>query len=65
MLGVLDCLYTGGYKLNGVSVKYLSQSQATKIINSFIGFIFQSFNLITYKSSIENVALPLFYQKIR
>ena len=64
ILGVLDYLYTVGYELNGVSVIYLSQSQATKVIDSFIEFIYQSFNLITYKPSIENVALPLFHQKI-
>lgn len=63
ILGILDYSDDGLYELNGISIKDLSQSKAAKIRNNFIGFIFQSFNLIPYKSALENVALPLFYQK--
>jgi len=64
ILGVLDIMDTGSYDLNGTSIKALSQSKAAKIRNQHIGFVFQSFNLIDYKSALENVALPLFYQKM-
>jgi putative ABC transport system ATP-binding protein len=63
ILGILDFMDAGEYELNGVSIKDLTQTQAAKIRNNFIGFIFQSFNLISYKSALDNVALPLFYQK--
>ena len=64
ILGILDFMDAGEYELNGVSIKDLTQTQAAKIRNNFIGFIFQSFNLIPYKSALDNVTLPLFYQKI-
>lgn len=64
ILGILDYLDEGTYKLNGESIKNLSQTKAANIRNNTIGFVFQAFNLIPYKTALENVALPLFYQKL-
>lgn len=63
ILGILDEFDSGDYMLNGQSIKNLNQTQAAIIRNEVIGFVFQSFNLIPYKSALENIALPLFYQK--
>ncbi len=52
------------YLLNGMLVKNLSQTQAAHIRNKFLGFVFQSFNLLSFKNAMENVALPLYYQKV-
>ena len=54
----------GEYSLNGTLVKNLSDNKAAKYRNRIIGFIFQSFNLISFKNAVENVALPLFYQGV-
>ena len=62
ILGMLDEADEGSYVLDGVPIKNLSEKQAAKYRNKFLGFIFQSFNLIGYKSAIDNVALPLYYQ---
>ena len=64
ILGMLDEADTGQYILDGVEIKNLSETKAAKYRNKFLGFIFQSFNLINYKSAMENVALPLYYQKV-
>lgn len=64
ILGILDNYDTGEYYLNGQLVKNLSESRAAEYRNRFIGFIFQSFNLISFKNAMENVALPLYYQGI-
>ena len=64
ILGILDNYDEGLYTLNGVPVKDLSESKAADYRNRMIGFIFQSFNLISYKTALENVALPLYYQGI-
>ncbi|MEM7382515.1 MAG: ABC transporter ATP-binding protein, partial [Bacteroidota bacterium] len=64
ILGMLDLADTGEYHLDGVPIKDLNETKAAKYRNQFLGFVFQSFNLINYKSALENVALPLYYQKI-
>lgn len=64
ILGMLDEADTGSYILDGVPIKGLNEKLAAKYRNEFLGFIFQSFNLINYKSAAENVALPLYYQKV-
>ena len=64
ILGMLDNYDTGEYYLNGTLIKELSETKAAEYRNKMIGFIFQSFNLISFKDAMENVALPLFYQGI-
>ena len=64
ILGILDNYDTGDYYLNNVLIKDLSETKAAEYRNRMIGFIFQSFNLISFKNAVENVALPLFYQGI-
>ena len=64
ILGILDTYDTGEYHLDGVLIKDLSENRAAELRNRMIGFVFQSFNLISYKNAIENVALPLFYQGV-
>lgn len=64
ILGILDNYDTGEYYLNGTLIKNLSETKAAEYRNRMIGFIFQSFNLITFKNAVENVALPLFYQGV-
>lgn len=64
ILGMLDEADSGEYNLDGVPIKNLSETKAAKYRNKFLGFIFQSFNLINYKNATENVALPLYYQKM-
>lgn len=64
ILGILDTYDTGEYYLDNVLIKNLSESKAAELRNRKIGFIFQSFNLITFKNALENVALPLYYQNV-
>lgn len=64
ILGILDNYDTGDYCLDGVLIKNLSENRAAELRNRMIGFVFQSFNLISYKDAVENVALPLFYQGV-
>ncbi len=64
ILGILDNYDTGEYTLAGTLIKDLSESRAAEYRNRFIGFIFQSFNLIGFKTAVENVELPLFYQGV-
>ena len=64
ILGILDNYDTGNYYLNGTLIKNLSETQAAEYRNKMIGFVFQSFNLISFKNALENVALPLYYQGI-
>ena len=64
ILGILDNYDSGIYELAGVPIKNLSETRAAEYRNSMIGFIFQSFNLIAFKTAVENVELPLFYQGI-
>ena len=64
ILGILDNYDTGEYWLDGTLIRDLSESQAAGYRNRMIGFIFQSFNLIPFKTAVENVELPLFYQGV-
>ena len=64
ILGILDNYDSGNYFLNDVLIKDLSETRAAEYRNRMIGFIFQSFNLISFKNAMENVALPLFYQGV-
>ena len=64
ILGILDSYDSGEYYLNGTLIKNLSETKSTEYRNRMIGFIFQSFNLISFKNAMENVALPLFYQGV-
>ncbi|MDG1761882.1 MAG: ABC transporter ATP-binding protein [Flavobacteriaceae bacterium] len=65
ILGMLDGADEGEYILDEVPIKNLNETKAAKYRNKFLGFVFQSFNLINYKSALENVALPLYYQGIQ
>lgn len=64
ILGILDNYDSGTYRLHHTAVKDLSQKKAAQLRNKFIGFVFQSFNLLSFKNAMENVALPLYYQKV-
>jgi putative ABC transport system ATP-binding protein len=64
ILGMLDEADEGTYTLDGVPIEDLNETKAAEYRNKFLGFIFQSFNLINYKSAKDNVALPLFYQGV-
>lgn len=64
ILGILDNYDSGEYYLAETLIKNLSESRAAEYRNKMIGFIFQSFNLINFKTAVENVELPLFYQGI-
>ena len=64
ILGILDNYDTGEYYIDGRLIKNLSERQAADYRNRMIGFIFQSFNLIGFKTAVENVELPLFYQGV-
>jgi putative ABC transport system ATP-binding protein len=65
ILGILDNYDSGTYKLNGRLIKNLSETKSAKYRNDMIGFVFQSFNLVTFKNAMENVALPLYYQGMK
>lgn len=65
ILGMLDEADAGSYTLDGVPIKNLNEKIAARYRNKFLGFIFQSFNLISYKNALDNVALPLYYQGIK
>lgn len=64
IIGILDNYDTGEYLLGGTLIKNLSERKAAEYRNRMIGFIFQSFNLISFKTAVENVELPLFYQGV-
>ena len=64
ILGILDNYDTGSYTLDGKLIKNLSEKQSADYRNRMIGFIFQSFNLIGFKTAVENVELPLYYQGV-
>ena len=64
ILGILDDYDEGEYRLAGTLIKGLSETRAAHYRNRMIGFIFQSFNLISFKTAVENVELPLFYQGV-
>lgn len=65
IIGMLDNHDSGTYELDGVEIKNLTETKAATYRNKFLGFIFQSYNLINFKNVLENVALPLYYQKVR
>ena len=65
IIGMLDEADEGNYILDNVPIKNLSEKKAAIYRNKFLGFIFQSFNLINYKNALENVALPLYYQGLK
>ena len=64
ILGVLDTYDEGEYWLDGKLIKDLSEREAAHLRNRTIGFVFQSFNLLNFKTALENVALPLYYQGV-
>ena len=64
IIGMLDNYDSGSYKLDSVPIRDLDETKAAKYRNKFLGFVFQSFNLINYKTALENIALPLYYQGI-
>jgi putative ABC transport system ATP-binding protein len=65
VLGILDGYDGGAYHLNGDLIKDLSERRAAAYRNRYLGFVFQSFNLIPFKTALENVALPLYYRGVR
>jgi putative ABC transport system ATP-binding protein len=64
IIGILDNYDSGDYYLDSTLIKNLNETKAAGYRNKLIGFVFQSFNLISYKNALENVALPLYYQKV-
>ncbi len=64
ILGILDAYDSGSYLLNNEAVVKMSEKKAAWFRNNYLGFVFQSFNLISFKNAMENVALPLYYQKV-
>ena len=65
ILGILDDFDAGDYYLAGTRIdRNLSQAKAAHYRNKFLGFVFQSFNLLSFKNAMENVALPLYYQQV-
>lgn len=64
VLGILDNYDDGEYHLNGQLIRDISETKAAQLRNRTIGFVFQSFNLISFKNALENVALPLYYQGV-
>lgn len=64
ILGILDDYDQGEYYLNDTLIQHLSAKKAAYYRNRFLGFVFQSFNLLSFKTAQENVALPLYYQKV-
>ena len=65
IIGMLDEADSGEYILDNLPIKNLTEKKAAVYRNKFLGFIFQSFNLINYKNEVENVALPLYYQGMK
>lgn len=64
IIGMLDNYDDGSYDLDNFPIKDLDETKSAKYRNQFLGFVFQSFNLINYKTALENIALPLYYQGI-
>ena len=65
IIGLLDNHDEGEYYLNGQLIEKLDEKKAAQLRNKFLGFVFQSFNLINYKSALENIALPLYYKGVK
>lgn len=64
IIGILDQKDSGIYELDGIPIEHLNEAKAAEYRSRFLGFVFQSFNLISYKTALENVALPLYYQNV-
>lgn len=64
IIGILDEKDSGTYELDGIPIEHLNETKAAEYRSRFLGFVFQSFNLIGYKTALENVALPLYYQNV-
>jgi len=64
ILGILDTYDSGEYILDGLKISRLSERKAAQLRNRMLGFVFQSFNLVSFKNAMENVALPLYYQDV-
>ena len=64
ILGMLDAYDRGEYRLDGTLMRGLTERKAAYYRNHYLGFVFQSFNLVSFKSAMENVALPLYYRKV-
>lgn len=64
IIGILDNYDEGTYHLDGMLIKDLTETQSAKYRGRYIGFVFQSFNLVNFKNAMENVALPLYYQNV-
>tara|TARA_B100001057_G_scaffold286707_1_gene286809 strand:+ start:6740 stop:7429 length:690 start_codon:yes stop_codon:yes gene_type:complete len=65
IIGMLDNYDKGSYELDNILIKDLDETKAANYRNKFLGFVFQSFNLINYKSAVDNVILPLYYQGVK
>ena len=65
IIGLLDIHDKGDYYLNDQLIKNMNEKKAAILRNKFLGFVFQSFNLISYKTALENVALPLYYKGVK
>lgn len=64
IIGILDEKDHGIYELDHIPIEHLTETKAAEYRSKFLGFVFQSFNLIGYKTALENVALPLYYQNV-
>lgn len=64
ILGMLDNYDSGEYLLDGKLIKDLSETRAARLRSQMLGFVFQSFNLVSFKNAMDNVALPLYYQNV-
>ncbi|RLD77775.1 MAG: macrolide ABC transporter ATP-binding protein, partial [Bacteroidetes bacterium] len=64
IVGILDNYDQGNYYLDNMHISNMSEKKAALLRNKYIGFVFQSFNLISFKNALENVALPLYYQNV-
>lgn len=64
IIGLLDTHDNGEYHLDGKAIKNLNEKKAALLRNKMLGFVFQSFNLVSFKNAMENVALPLYYQGV-
>ena len=65
ILGILDNHDHGEYILSGIPIERLNEKKAARLRNKYLGFVFQSFNLVSFKNAMENVALPLYYQNVK
>ncbi len=64
IIGLLDNYDQGSYYLDNMLMQGLNETRAAELRNQYIGFVFQNFNLISYKTALENVALPLYYRNV-